>query len=75
MVFEKRTRLNFKTYKCITLLDFALHLTPFHPHGSESSGLHLGRLSSELRIDALKLIRASPVCRKNYIYTGLKCSN
>lgn len=48
------------THRFITLFDSESHVTPFHLHGSGSSGLHLRMVPSELIIADLKLKSASP---------------
>jgi hypothetical protein len=65
---EKRKQVRFGyhlwTHKYITLLVFRSHVTPLQLHGSASSGLHKGRIPSELTIAFLKLQSASPTKTK-----------
>jgi hypothetical protein len=69
---------NLWTHKYITLLVFWSHVTPLQLHGSVSSGLHKGRIPSELTIALLKLNSASPTKTQKWIskfqciMTGLK---
>lgn len=55
------------THKAVTLFDLGSHFTPFHLHGSSSSGLHCSRTPSELTMAVLKLTRAWPANQKQSI--------
>lgn len=57
----RNVKITIKTHRCVTLLVFRSHFTPFHLHGSGSSGLHCKRIPSELVIAVLKLRSTSPI--------------
>lgn len=60
-VLKKSSPGRFRAYKYITFFDAGSQVTPFHLHGSESSGLHWRRTPSELTTADLKLKSASPM--------------
>jgi hypothetical protein len=56
---ERQEMSSVKTHRCVTLFVFGSHFTPFHLHGSGSSGLHCNRILPVIAV--LKLISASPI--------------
>jgi hypothetical protein len=56
---ERKEMSSVKTHRCVTLFVFGSHFTPFHLHGSGSSGLHCNRILPVIAV--LKLISASPI--------------